>query len=160
MCPRGLELIPRTRPSLLVAIVLYGNEKDVIRRTLLSLDASAGIANLSSKAKIKLGDCSDIQIFSFQEINDLGDQLKYSELEYLPWGENLHHSLGINRLCADSTEEAFLILNPDSILAASTISEMLQLFDGKALIEARQFPIEHTKPFDPNTGLTTWIRRF
>jgi GT2 family glycosyltransferase len=156
MCPRGLELIPRTRPSLLVAIVLYGNEKDVIRRTLLSLDASAGIANLSSKAKIKLGDCSDIQIFSFQEINDLGDQLKYSELEYLPWGENLHHSLGINRLCADSTEEAFLILNPDSILAASTISEMLQLFDGKALIEARQFPIEHTKPFDPNTGLTTW----
>ncbi len=52
----------------------------------------------------------------------------------------------------------FLCVNPDGMLHRDLLVEMLQCAERypDSLIEARQFPEEHPKPYDPETGLTTW----
>jgi hypothetical protein len=52
----------------------------------------------------------------------------------------------------------FLIVNPDSLPMAGCIEQMLDTFTHKpaALVEARQWPMEHPKEFNRATGETPW----
>lgn len=142
--------------SIAVTVVLYENEYADVCRMLKSLDASIENTKMFQKVLVRIGDCSKSQMFSLSDIEGLGGQTKHLIIDYVFFAKNLHHSLGINRLCDSINEEAILILNPDSMLSSNTIEEMIKRYDGKNLIEARQFPIEHTKPFDHLTGKTSW----
>lgn len=142
--------------SLKIAVVLYENEPGQVFRMLRSLDASVSQLKTVRKAKIKLGDCSKSPSLTATDVDKIQHQMRNLEIEYEFWDENIHHSLGINRLCNNSEEEALLVLNPDSILSSNTLSELFKKYDGRNLVEARQFPIEHTKPFDTKTGITSW----
>ncbi len=59
---------------------------------------------------------------------------------------------------SDHSVAWFLCVNPDGLLHHSLLSEMLQcsLMYPDSLVEARQFPEEHPKPYDPETGETLW----
>lgn len=59
---------------------------------------------------------------------------------------------------ADLATEWFLCLNPDGVLHGWALREML-LCSGEhpdSLVEARQFPEEHVKEYDPRTLETAW----
>ena len=142
--------------NLMIAVVLYENEREQVFRMLRSLDASVSKLEPVRKAKIKFGDCSKSPSLTATDVDKIQHQMRNLEIEYEFWDENIHHSLGINRLCNKLEEEALLVLNPDSILSPNTLSELFKKYDGRNLVEARQFPIEHTKPFDSKTGITSW----
>lgn len=62
------------------------------------------------------------------------------------------------------TASAFVVLNPDCIPGPSSIDRLVETFEnnlarerGKvAIVEGRQWPHEHPKKYDPNTGQTPW----
>ncbi|WP_158932631.1 glycosyltransferase [Acidisphaera sp. S103] len=75
---------------------------------------------------------------------------------------NIGFGRGMNRLMsaafADAETSSFICINPDGLLHHDLIIELCNtsLQYPESLIEARQFPEEHPKPYDPVTGLTLW----
>jgi hypothetical protein len=63
-----------------------------------------------------------------------------------------------NRLSAGATTDLLLMLDPDTTAAPNMLVELLEPLrdDRVAITEARQVPFEHPKPFDPETGRTSW----
>lgn len=55
-------------------------------------------------------------------------------------------------------EHYFLLVNPDSMPMPGCIERMIETYVTKpaAMVEARQWPMEHPKEFDPQTGETPW----
>jgi GT2 family glycosyltransferase len=98
--------------------------------------------------------------------------------DYVPFGENLGHGGGQNRLAGLSTgsglgrhqaamsgeqtsdpDPGFLVMiNPDVYMVPTALSELLgSLRDPQVgIAEARQIPLEHPKPYDLGTGETPW----
>jgi len=65
----------------------------------------------------------------------------------------------MNRLAGQSQAEFIFILNPDTELDAGCLEKLLARADADnrvAICEARQYPREHPKAFDPETGETSW----
>lgn len=59
---------------------------------------------------------------------------------------------------ADRHTEGLLCINPDGVLHCNSLLELLMSYQDSphSLIEARQFPEEHVKPYDPQTLDTPW----
>lgn len=62
---------------------------------------------------------------------------------------------------SDQTTDCFLCVNPDGILHYKALSELLlsNSAHAQSLIEAREFPEEHSKQYDPKTHETSWASR-
>ena len=74
---------------------------------------------------------------------------------------NLGFGVAHNRLMQAAfanDAEAYVCLNPDAVLHPMCLRELLQMASepGTGLVEARAFPEEHPKPYDPATGETPW----
>lgn len=75
---------------------------------------------------------------------------------------NIGFGRGMNVLMAaafaEEETEWFLCLNPDGVLHSGALKELLlsNKTHPDSLIEARQFPEEHVKPYDPKTLETPW----
>jgi GT2 family glycosyltransferase len=66
---------------------------------------------------------------------------------------------GVNLLARQGSAEFMFLLNPDTEIQAGCLETLLarvQTDCKVAICEARQFPREHPKPADSNTGETTW----
>jgi hypothetical protein len=75
--------------------------------------------------------------------------------------EDRHIGFGeaVNYLFARvAPESCFLLVNPDAIPMPGCIDRLLDTFCERsaALVEARQWPCEHPKEYDPATGSTPW----
>src|SRR5579871_1051554 len=59
---------------------------------------------------------------------------------------------------SDPRCEAFVLLNPDGVLHGNALRELHATWERfpTSLVEARQFPEEHPKPYDPGTLETDW----
>lgn len=55
-------------------------------------------------------------------------------------------------------KERFLLINPDSLPSEGCIQKLLARHDAErpGIVEARQWPMEHPKEYDPVTGDTPW----
>jgi N-acetylglucosaminyl-diphospho-decaprenol L-rhamnosyltransferase len=75
---------------------------------------------------------------------------------------NLGFGRGMNQLMEEAfgrpSVSWFLCVNPDGILHHKLFAELLlhSALHPDSLIEARQFPGEHPKPYDVGSGLTVW----
>jgi len=66
---------------------------------------------------------------------------------------------GMNRLSGQSRSEFMFILNPDTEIDEGCLEKLLaraKSDSGIAICEARQYPKEHPKAVDPETGETSW----
>ena len=83
--------------------------------------------------------------------------------DYRTAGTNLGFGAAHNKLMAEAFAQpgarAYLCLNPDAVLHPRCLRELwaeAQRKPGFGLIEARQFPDEHAKPYDRTTHETPW----
>jgi GT2 family glycosyltransferase len=161
--------------------------------------------------EIAFGDCSEGSALDTEALERLGRVLSpvtagSSGVTYQPFGANLGHAGGQNRLfsatdpaelagvgatfsgrAAGSTtdwsepdegsriatdggpagsrsgrsydrDELLLLLNPDVVVAPTTIAELVDVLANPSvgLAEAHQLPFEHPKEYDPATGSTPW----
>lgn len=141
---------PRT---LALGIVTYNNPAAQLARLLGSIEPAAGqLDGTRFTARVYSIDCGSASAWM-----PIG--LDHCRID--PAG-NLGFGGGMNRLMAsafnDPKVQWFLCVNPDGILHRALIVEILQCAERypDSLIEARQFPEELAKPYDPDTGLTVW----
>jgi GT2 family glycosyltransferase len=80
--------------------------------------------------------------------------------EVLPTEGNVGFGKGFNRLMAATfpSYDAFIAVNPDGVFHYDCLRTLLTAFDKypDSLLEPRQFPDEHQKVYDLNTGDTPW----
>jgi N-acetylglucosaminyl-diphospho-decaprenol L-rhamnosyltransferase len=138
---------------LALGIVTYNNPAAQLRRLTHSIRLAAEqLSDFRYALKMLSIDCG-----STSEWEPIGGVHRH----LAPEG-NLGFGGGMNRLIAsaftDPLVSRFLCINPDGILHRDLLVEMLRCAEhySDSLIEARQFPEEHPKPYDPNTGLTMW----
>jgi GT2 family glycosyltransferase len=99
-------------------------------------------------------------------IIDNGDECQWPsssiQCTQLPSQGNIGFGRAMNLLMsaafADQHTEGFLCVNPDGVLHCNSLTELLLSYrnNPRSLIEARQFPEEHVKPYDPQTLDTPW----
>jgi hypothetical protein len=151
-------------PSLRVNIVLYDNDLAEVRRCVRGLAAAIRYAQRLDRlghVEIEIGDCSTHAVLSATDAEQFAEHAAANGVHatrYHLFGANLGSAGGNNRLSAGATTDLLLMLNPDTTAAPNMLVELLEpLRDERvAITEARQVPFEHPKPFDPETGRTSW----
>jgi len=85
-----------------------------------------------------------------------------SKVEYVS-SENIGFGGGHNRIFDHALERRdfnyYLCVNPDGIPHYSMIEQLAgfsQKNNNRGIYEARQFPVEHPKTYNPDTGQTSW----
>lgn len=169
----------------------YGGENPPLVRFAGSVAAAVDVARDSldlDSVNFALGDCGDPEspdaTLPADVVDVLADVLDKASipLEYTPFGRNLGHGGGQNRLAGisgdggrggglsdpdpdpnpdrqlDPQPSVLVMLNPDTYVVPTALSGLLgALGDPEVgIAEARQIPLEHPKPFDLVTGETPW----
>lgn len=167
----GRGLAPKTglrgaehAPSLRVNIVLYENDVAEVRRCIHGLAAAVRYAQRMDRlghVEIEIGDCSTHAVLSATDAEQFAQHAAAHGVHatrYHLFGANLGSAGGNNRLSEGATTDLLLMLNPDTTAAPNMLVELLEPLRNErvAITEARQVPFEHPKPFDPETGRTSW----
>ncbi len=153
-----------TAASLRVQVVVYQNDPSAVRRCLQSLAAAARHARdvgLLTSIVCVIGDNSPTPVLDSKEIEDVSAELGAGGLDgfdYRHLPENPGFGAANNILSAGADCEYILFLNPDTYLVPRSLEELLATMsdDTIGIAEARQFPIEHPKAYDLETGDTAW----
>jgi N-acetylglucosaminyl-diphospho-decaprenol L-rhamnosyltransferase len=136
-----------------IGIVTYNNRIEQLRQLLHSVENSASLLkSVGVRALVYTIDCGTATpwyhtCLSFKQLPTVG---------------NLGFGGGMNLLMGDAFSHSlvswFLCVNPDGMLHPRLLTEMIQCSRQypDSLIEARQFPEEHPKPYDPFSGETLW----
>lgn len=143
----------RNAGTLSIGVVTFNNSQEQLARLLRSIERA--IRNIE-EMPVKL------QLF----VIDNGDASVWPESS-IPFRRfesqgNIGFGRGMNAMMtaafADEETEWFLCLNPDGVLHRGALKELLSSSNTHpdSLIEARQFPEEHVKPYDPRTLETPW----
>ncbi len=147
-----LAVDPATKVT--VGIVTYNNSEDQMRRVVRSATVALEQAGLTQAGRILILDngASTADLFSAE-----------SAVGYLPSAGNVGFGAGHNRLMKDTFAQGadlYIATNPDGMFEPAAIGALVQMaraYDGRALIEALQFPDEHPKVYDPYTLETPWV---
>ncbi len=148
------------RIHLAIGIVLYKNNLDILFKSLLSFKKQ-NISGIEIDIELGLLDNS-----GGQQIERVLEFAKENYLSVLvhDQGGNIGFGSGHNYLFqqfvkANKNFDYYLCINPDGIPHYKMI-ESLVFFakskNNKGLFEAKQFPIEHPKFYDPKSFLTSW----
>jgi hypothetical protein len=146
--------LPATKQfKLVIGVVTFDNSQEQLDQLFRSLEVAA--KNIQDMPV-------QVQLF----ITDNGRKTAWPQSD-LPLAKfdsqgNVGFGNAMNRLMSaaftDETTKWFLCLNPDGVLHYNALRELL-LSSGlnpDCLIEARQFPEEHLKQYDPQTFETPW----
>lgn len=142
----GLDLPP---PSLSVAvgIVTYDSEPEQLRRCLAS--AQLALSRTGGTGRLLV-------------IDNGSPSIVPPAAQLLPTQGNLGFGAAHNVLMREAYAagaDLYIATNPDGAFhpdCIDAIARVMTAHDGKALVEASQFPAEHPKVFDPITLNTAW----
>lgn len=155
--------LPQT-PSVRVHSILYNLSVEDVERSLTHLGTAVQLAQAAGHVghvNVAFGDCSPSQILDDATVGRFRANLRHQGVDafhYTFFDVNLGSAAGQNRLFEAADSDLVLILNPDTVLAPDTLSELVVAVQepGVGLAEARQLPLEHPKVYDPVTGDTSW----
>jgi len=147
-----------------VQVVLFGTGENSFRRLLDSLERAAEIAKgegAVSEVAVLVGDCSPMPALSADTVEELAKRHADGALDrfdYDVFGANLGSAEGNNQLLRKGDGDLVLLINPDCVAGPRLITELMRpLADPRVgIVEARQVPLEHPKPYDVGTGETEW----
>ena len=136
-----------------VGIVLFENSRGEIDRLARSLDASELDADLRIESCV-LDNSPDARL---QPV--VGELLGSSAYSWT--GSNRGYGATHNRGMREAFSagaDGYLCLNPDAELHPRCLGELWAMAGAPdtGLVDARTFPEEHPKPYDPETGDTPW----
>lgn len=140
-------------PLLRVGIVLYQNPPDELRRLATSLMRSVLPPGLRVEAQLLDNSADDRLDRLVREV--------LPEARYRWTGQNrgfgATHNLGMREAFGGGAD-AYLCLNPDARLHPDCLASLWSTAAAPrtGLVDARTFPEEHPKPYDPVTGDTPW----
>ncbi|MFC4172950.1 rhamnan synthesis F family protein [Microvirga sp. GCM10011540] len=149
----GLNEAVNSSTRVAVGIVTYNNADRQLRRMLSSTRIALEQAGLESAGRIYVVDNGA----STETITQGNEAVRR-----LPATGNVGFGAGHNRLMQAAFEEGadlYIAANPDGAFhpdAIAALVQMMQAQDGRALIEAAQFPAEHPKDYNPYTFETAW----
>lgn len=162
--------------NILLGTVLYKNELDLLLHLIKMMGRQTiwtSLPNLRFKWVIQDND----QGAQLETVEKLVNQLEADGL--LPQGfvsnlkfvasENIGFARGQNQIFFDAEAalkaetgqpyDYFLCLNPDGVPHRAMLERLVSFAEQnhrKGLYEVRQFPVEHTKEYEPATGVTAW----
>ena len=143
-----------TRTTVTVGIVTYNNPPEQMRRVVGSALTALARAGLTPTGRIAILDNGVATADAVGSDPAIG---------YLPTAGNVGFGAGHNRLMKDAFaagSDIYIATNPDGLLEPEAIGALVQMmaaYNGRALIEALQFPDEHPKVYDPYTLETPWV---
>lgn len=139
--------------KLIVGVVTYNSPPAELARFLRSL----------ARARDVVGARAEIGLLSI----DNGEAADWPAMPMphraLPTAGNVGFAVAANRIFAQGfgaeQADAVLLANPDGAFHPDSIAHLLDTHgrDPSALVEARQFPEEHPKDYDPSDGTTDWV---
>ncbi len=158
--PLQVEKIPRrpltptrNKGTLVVGVVTFNNTAQQLAQLLRSVEiAASALADREVPLRLFVIDNGEASVCP---------QTKIPFERFASQG-NIGFGRAMNLLMASAFETAatewFLCLNPDGIMHRKALTELLHSSRScpDALIEARQFPEEHVKEYDPQTLETPW----
>lgn len=143
----------RNAGTLVLGVVTYNNSREQLARLARSIElAVAQVDEAQVKVRLVVIDNGEKSFWPQTTI-------ELSRVESLG---NVGFGRGMNVLMEDAFAEAetewFLCVNPDGVMHHAALKEILSSSKSypNSLIEARQFPEEHVKPYDPRTLETPW----
>jgi N-acetylglucosaminyl-diphospho-decaprenol L-rhamnosyltransferase len=138
-----------------VGVVLYRNEPAELRRLLTSIEMCT-----------EEEDTPRLRLWWLDNSEDGSGRRVLAELspgaQCRAMGENIGFGRAHNRMMAEvfaSPEcDAYVCVNPDGVLHPRCLAELAREAgkDRTGLVDARLFPDEHPKPYDPRTHETPW----
>jgi GT2 family glycosyltransferase len=142
-------------PKLALGVVTYNNDAAQLAHLLRSVELAAQAA--AARAAVEVYFIDNGAESSWPESPE--SQVTLRRLES---AGNVGFGRAMNALLAaafaDGETRWFLCVNPDGVLHRRCLDELLVASEvsPEALVEARQFPEEHRKAYDPTTFETPW----
>lgn len=150
----GCDLSIPPSTNVIVGVVTYNDDEDSIRHLVESAGTALTQAGLTSEGRVLIvdnGQPTDTINVANSTVNHLISQ------------GNVGFGAAHNRLMAEAFgrgADMYIAANPDGAFhpdAITALTQMMKAHQGRALIEAIQFPAEHPKPYDPFTFETPWV---
>lgn len=143
----------RNSGTMAIGVVTYNNPPAHLSQLLRSIELAA--------SRLNEPDIS-VRLYSI----DNGGEAQWPESDIRPTRIASHGNIGFGRAMnllmsaafAEPETEWFLCVNPDGIIHHRALGELLASSKAQpgSLLEARQFPEEHAKSYDPVTLETQW----
>jgi len=139
--------------TLVLGIVTYNNPPSELRRLVHSIEIAA---------QCLAGTNVNLEVFVIDNAEECPYPGTTHSLTRFASRGNIGFGSAMNVLMleafANRQAEWFLCVNPDGVLHSNSLRELLlsSLEHTSGLIEARQFPEEHVKEYDPDTLDTNW----
>lgn len=150
----GLHIDVKTGTRVAIGLVTYNNKAEELTLAVGAAELSLKTAGLGTRGSLFLldnGASTDESVHPTDLVTRLASR------------GNIGFGGGHNHLMRTAFENGFdiyIAVNPDGALhpdAVRALVQMVQAADGKALVEALQFPSEHPKPYDEHTLDTPWV---
>lgn len=139
--------------KLAIGVITYNNSEEQLAQLSKSLDLAVARLTIPNRS---------VELLVIDNGTESHWPKTICNLTKLHSQGNIGFSKGMNLLMeaafADAACDAFLCLNPDGALHRLALQAMLESFesDSSSLLEARQFPEEHPKPYDEITFEAPW----
>jgi len=149
--------------SIGIQSIIYQLPFESVERSLAAVARSAQLVQRTSLCKsvsVYYGDCSPTRMISDAQLEKLRAQFgMHLNVHYHFFDSNLGSARGHNALASSNSNQMFVILNPDVLMAPRVLQILVEEFKepGVGIVEAKQLPIEHPKDFLLTTGETSWV---
>ena len=137
---------------IIVSLVTFNNSRSDLDLYARGLRAAAGAVPPDAHCRLMYVDNG----------GPSGMAARIDDAVMLPGQGNVGYGPALHRIIAEAFDNAnadvVVTSNPDGAFHHACIARMLAVLKGNPaqLLEARQFPSEHPKPYDPATGSTSW----
>lgn len=147
-----IDVNPDTR--VVIGLVTYNNSAEELRVAIGAAQASLNAVGLCTSGALFLLDNG----VSTEECTQ-GNAFvtRFASKGNIGFGAGHNHLM---RAAFASGCDIYIAVNPDGALhpdAVHALVQTVQAADGRALVEALQFPVEHPKPYDENSLDTPWV---
>ncbi|MFM0414759.1 rhamnan synthesis F family protein [Paraburkholderia aromaticivorans] len=150
----GLHAAIKPRTRVAIGLLTYNNSEREVKTAIAAAHCSLTQARLPTDGQVFMLDNG-----ASTDSLTVGNSL----ITKLSARGNIGFGAGHNammRAAFEANADIYIAVNPDGALhpnAVTALVQMLQAANGRALVEALQFPSEHPKPYSATTFDTPWV---
>jgi N-acetylglucosaminyl-diphospho-decaprenol L-rhamnosyltransferase len=147
-----------------IGIVTFNNSSEQLKRLLESISTSYALVEKNVALNLSIAGIDNGEPCFAQSAKSasLSAPINVINVTTMPTQGNIGFGRAMNLLMSQAfgsaDQELFIAVNPDGIFHRHCLSELIAaaMASKDVLLEARQFPEEHPKPYSMSTGDTPW----